>query len=81
MDKLPKRVMYNPDGSSVMKRWDDSVIVKRKQESAFGPKNPAGMDNSQRSLVDIPSMDELEEFEDRYLDEFGGNWATEIDYY
>lgn len=81
MDKLPKRVMYNPDGSSVMKQWDNSVIVKRKQEPVFGSNNPVEVDGSQGDSMDIQLMDELDELEERYLDELGNNWATEIDYY
>ncbi|GIN23226.1 MAG TPA: hypothetical protein DEO65_15355 [Bacillus bacterium] len=81
MDKLPKRVMYNPDGSSMMKRWDDSVIVNGKQESAFATRNPVGSGNGQKGSANIQLLDELDDFEERYLDEIGYNWATEIDYY
>ncbi len=81
MDKLSKRLMYHPNGSFVMKRWDDSVIVKRKQESAIGLKNLIGMNSNQSSPNEIPLMDEPEEYEDRYLEELGSHWATELDYY
>ncbi|GIN92185.1 hypothetical protein J6TS1_40610 [Siminovitchia terrae] len=81
MDKLPKRVLYNPNGSFVMKQWDDSVIVKRKQESAIGLKNVVGMNSIQSSPNDIPLMDEPEVYEDHYLEESGSNWVTELDYY
>lgn len=77
MDKLSKRVMYNPDGSFVMKTWNDSVVVKGKQETVFGPKN-SSWSTSENNPIDIQLMDELEE---RYLDEIGYSWETEIDYY
>ncbi len=82
MDKLPKRVLHNPNGSFVIvKQWDDSVIVKRKPESAIGLKNFVGMNSLQSSPISIPLLDEPEEDEDRYLEELGSNWATELDYY
>ena len=81
MDKLAKRVMYNPDGSLVMKRWDDTLVVKGKQESALIPNSAVRTSlNNERNPVDMQMMDELDEFEERYLDEIGYNWATEIDY-
>ncbi|MBD8006656.1 hypothetical protein [Bacillus norwichensis] len=82
MDKLPKRVLHNSNGSFVIvKQWDDSVIVKRKPESAIGLKNFVGMNSLQSSPISIPLLDEPEEDEDRYLEELGSNWATELDYY
>ncbi|MFD1707797.1 hypothetical protein ACFSCZ_13815 [Siminovitchia sediminis] len=81
MDKLSKRVMYNPDGSSVIRRWDNSIIVKGKQDSAFESNHSKAMDRNEFTSMTVLYTDDLEEFEDRYLDEPVNNWETEVDYY
>ncbi|VEF48899.1 Uncharacterised protein [Bacillus freudenreichii] len=78
MDKLSKRVMYNPDGSSVTKRWNNSVVVKGNQDSVVEAKQLASWSAGGSNSMDTQIMDELE---DRYLDEVGYSWETEIDYY
>jgi len=66
MDKLAKRIRYNPDGTLLIRRWDDKLIVKGKLEAA-----PA---DSRLKDIQLTLQEDLAE-------DLGNNWETELDYY
>ncbi|MFS0646214.1 hypothetical protein [Siminovitchia sp. 179-K 8D1 HS] len=66
MDKPAKRVRYNPDGTLLIRRWDDKLVVKRKPESAA--------DNTGYRALHFHVQEDTKE-------DYGYNWETELDYY
>lgn len=82
METELKRALYNPDGSLLMKQWNDKLVVKGKSESAIPTEHsgPLNAVHAADSHFEEQLLDEPDGYEERYLGEIGYNWVTEIDY-
>lgn len=84
MDKLTRRIRCNPDGSMLLKRWDNAIVVKGRQDLIYETETGFEQTGSDKLEFLGNLADEEKDTAELYAAHENRSsicWETDIDYY
>lgn len=71
MDQMTRRISCYPDGSKIIKTWDNGVIVKGKLKALYEADHAGGVNKPDHDHAKAYPAAEVEE----------KNWETQLEYF